>query len=124
MFCIQCGSQVPDGGNFCVACGSPVKHPAPAAVEQPAARVQPPPAPAALPRSAEPQHPAMRCSWCGSEIGPSQPACPRCGAAASLSGAVTKSGWSQLPARKDMAKMKRSEEHTSELQSHSFISYA
>jgi uncharacterized protein (AIM24 family) len=32
-------------------------------------------------------------------------ACPRCGAAVSLAGAVTESGWARLPARKDMAKL-------------------
>jgi len=34
-----------------------------------------------------------------------QSICPKCGATLNVSGAVTQSGWVQLPGRKDMAKL-------------------
>ena len=97
MFCIHCGTQVPEGGNFCVGCGSPVK-PAVAATPPPTPHRSAPPAPA--PRVA-----SAKCSWCGSVVNAAESACPRCGASVSLAGAVAASGWAQLPARKDMAKL-------------------
>ena len=47
---------------------------------------------------------AGRCNWCGADVDLSQPACPRCGAALKLP-AAAHSGWTKLPARKDMAKL-------------------
>lgn len=97
MFCVHCGTQIPESGNFCVSCGSPVKR-APAAPPAPPIPSQPPPAP--TPHSA-----SAKCAWCGNPVDAAQSSCPRCGAAVSLSGAVAQSGWAQLPARKDMAKL-------------------
>jgi uncharacterized protein (AIM24 family) len=102
MFCIHCGSQVPEGGNFCVGCGSPVKGP-PAAFSHPS-----PVAPAphlSTPPAAAPPSASAKCSWCGNIVDATEASCPRCGAAISLAGVVAESGWAQLPARKDMAKL-------------------
>ncbi len=45
------------------------------------------------------------CAWCGSQSDGTQLACPGCGVAIDLKAVVTKSGWTQLPGRKDMAKL-------------------
>ena len=111
MFCIQCGSQVPEGGSFCVACGSPVRRAPAAPAEPPPIKASPPPPlppPQQQARVAPPLHPvgvSTRCSWCGAQVDAGQTSCPRCGAATAMPGAVTRSGWAQLPARKDMAKL-------------------
>jgi uncharacterized protein (AIM24 family) len=121
MFCVSCGSQIPASANFCVSCGSPAKRPAAAAPVTPAAFVQPasptpvaapppstpwlPPTPTAA--SAAPVHTphGTKCSWCGATVETTQANCPTCGAALDLPVEVTKSGWRQLPGRKDMAKL-------------------
>ena len=82
MFCSNCGSQVAETARFCVGCGTPVKQ-------------APPPV----------AHGASKCSWCGADVDPTQSSCPRCGATLNISGLVTRSGWVQLPGRKDMAKL-------------------
>jgi uncharacterized protein (AIM24 family) len=104
MFCVNCGTPILEGQNFCRNCGNPVKHPAAAAaaVSTPAAAA--PQAPAATP-AAPPAVAGGRCNWCGSSVDFTQPACPRCGAALKLPAAQAESGWTQLPARKDMAKL-------------------
>ena len=43
------------------------------------------------------------CAWCGTPIDPSKPDCPACGAATDITGGKTASGWSSLPARRDLA---------------------
>ncbi len=53
-FCINCGSQVPDGAKFCAACGTPVVSapapaPAPAPEPIPEPVVEPAPEPAPIP---------------------------------------------------------------------------
>lgn len=58
----------------------------------------PPPMPAADARS-------YRCRWCGHTSDASSTSCPKCGAPVDVQSAVTKSGWSELPAIKDMAKI-------------------
>ena len=50
-------------------------------------------------------HGTVTCSWCGSVLDGAQATCPRCGAATGLPSSVAPSGWAQLPARKDMAKL-------------------
>jgi len=96
MFCVNCGARVTEGGNFCVACGSRVKH------EAPLADAAPPPAPAP---PAAVIHAATKCPWCGAPAEAGLASCPRCGAALTLRRAVTRSGWAELPGRKDMAKL-------------------
>ena len=96
MFCVNCGTPILEGQNFCRNCGQPVKRPAAAAVAAPPAAVPP-----AL---ATPVVAAGRCNWCGADVDLSQPACPRCGAALKPP-AAAHSGWTKLPARKDMAKL-------------------
>lgn len=104
MFCIQCGTPLPDAANFCTGCGSPVQPAAanPSAVPPPeapiATRAVPPPRPPA---------PAMvsTCAWCHARIEGAPAACPRCGATLNLPQPVGRSGWEKLPARKDMAKL-------------------
>ncbi len=110
MFCVNCGSGVPDSANFCVSCGTRVNRTAAAVPVSPAASVPaaPPPvvAPAAESLAAAPHgvH-GSKCSWCGATVETTQANCPTCGAALDLPTPITRSGWSQLPARKDMAKL-------------------
>ena len=95
MFCESCGTPILEDQNFCRKCGQPVKrHAAAAAPPPPSAASHP----AAIPASG-------RCEWCGAGVEPSQSACPRCGAALKMPAAATEGGWTQLPARKDMAKL-------------------
>jgi len=91
MFCVNCGTPILDAQNFCRNCGHQVKHDASPAAPQPAARA---PAVAA----------GNRCNWCGAEVDRSLSACPRCGAALQMPPAA-QSGWTQVPARQDMAKL-------------------
>lgn len=110
MFCVDCGTPILDGQNFCRNCGRPAKHAAAAAGAPPAqaAPVQP-----AAPTHATPVHAAPpsaapaagRCNWCGAAVDSGQPACPHCGAALGCPPAAAESGWTQLPGRKDMAKL-------------------
>jgi uncharacterized protein (AIM24 family) len=95
MFCVNCGARVADGGSFCGACGSRVKH------EPDANRSAAPPAHAA----ANVHTTTTKCSWCAAVIDAAETTCPRCGASLGLHRAVTRSGWAELPGRKDMAKL-------------------
>ncbi len=99
MFCTNCGSQVREGANFCIACGSPVKPAAP--------RPQAPPAPMATqPVSSAPIARATgKCAWCGATVDGSLRTCPSCGAALDVRSVTSRSGWLELPPRKDMAKL-------------------
>jgi uncharacterized protein (AIM24 family) len=45
------------------------------------------------------------CSWCGFQSDGRQLSCPACGAPVDVRDIVTDSGWSELPGRKDMAKL-------------------
>lgn len=95
MFCVTCGTSILEGQNFCSKCGQIVKRPAGAAAP-------PPSRPAAVPAAVSA---GGRCNWCGADADLSQSACPRCGAALTLPAAAAESGWTKLPARKDMAKL-------------------
>lgn len=69
MFCLQCGSKVPDDSKFCVECGAPVQAPVrPAVQAQPQMPAQQAPAQPAVQTSApaqpQPQEP-VRCPECG-----------------------------------------------------------
>ena len=115
MFCTNCGSQVPETANFCVGCGTPARHaqetsppptPAPPAYAlppQPSYSAAPPPAPVAQPSA--PQASTGKCAWCGATVDGTQNSCPQCGAALNVRSISTKSGWVELPGRKDMAKL-------------------
>ena len=109
MFCVDCGSSILEGQNFCRNCGRPVKHAAAAAPPAPPAyqapHAPPPPAPPHPAQHLAPTASGGRCDWCGSDVDPGQSSCPRCGAVLKLPVAATNSGWTQLPARKDMAKL-------------------
>ncbi|HZT32190.1 MAG TPA: AIM24 family protein [Bryobacteraceae bacterium] len=89
MFCVNCGTPLREGQNFCEGCGK--------AVPRAAAAATPPP-----PRAAKA---SARCQWCGADADAADAACPRCGAALARPPAATESGWTELPARKDMAKL-------------------
>lgn len=111
MFCTHCGSRIPDNANFCVGCGARVNRtPAAVPVAQPLAAQPPaqqpvihqPPPPAPAPPTTGRQH---KCKWCGAVSDGSQLSCPGCGATLDLPIEVTRSGWAQLPGRKDMAKI-------------------
>src|SRR5215831_1166916 len=99
MFCVDCGTPILEGQNFCRNCGKQAPHGG-----------TPPPTPAGPPPAAMPSHPhaaapGARCNWCRAQIDPSQSACPACGAALAAPAPTAASGWAQLPARKDMAKL-------------------
>lgn len=112
MFCTNCGVQVPDTASFCVSCGARARRPdAPAAAPPPPpppVYAQPPSPLGPIPPQPSPQSnvgPPVRCSWCGAVVDASQTSCPACGATINVRGMVTRSGWVQLPGRKDMAKL-------------------
>jgi len=111
MFCTNCGAKVSDGANFCTGCGSPVKPAAPApAVPPPVAAPQPPPmASAPIAARSAPVSPKpgviATCAWCHAHVEGAPASCPSCGATLNLPQSVGQSGWEQLPARKDMAKL-------------------
>jgi uncharacterized protein (AIM24 family) len=98
MFCSNCGSILTaEDARFCTACGAPVKSRSqqpPVVQQQPAA---PPPV------DADPH--SARCSWCGSPLDAGALSCPGCGGKVSEMGVSSRSGWLQLPGRKDMAKL-------------------
>jgi uncharacterized protein (AIM24 family) len=103
MFCTSCGARIQDGANFCVSCGNRIAQP-----QAPEPLPAPPPPTlhadlvAPLP---DPPSAATTCKWCGAPAGAGQYSCARCGATLNLQGAITDSGWAQLPGRKDMAKL-------------------
>jgi uncharacterized protein (AIM24 family) len=45
------------------------------------------------------------CAWCGTVTDGTLLSCPSCGASLDVRANVTKSGWSEVPGRKDMAKL-------------------
>ncbi len=45
------------------------------------------------------------CSWCGLTSGGTDLSCPACGAEVDVRAVVTRSGWTELPGRRDMAKL-------------------
>jgi uncharacterized protein (AIM24 family)/predicted nucleic acid-binding Zn ribbon protein len=99
MFCVVCGANIPDKANFCVGCGTPVnRQDWSAPPPQAPAKAVPVPTPTTAARS-------NKCTWCGAAIDADQTSCPRCGATLRLEGVVAESGWGELPARKDMAKL-------------------
>lgn len=111
MFCIQCGSQIKDGANFCISCGSKVSpaaaSPGSAPAPQPKQRVQSmlsaTPPDQGIASSAE-----TKCPWCGAlleHVSGMTGSCPRCGAALQVRSTASRSGWLELPPRKDMAKL-------------------
>jgi uncharacterized protein (AIM24 family) len=113
MFCVNCGTQALEGQHFCRNCGNMLRPPPPAAAPPayaaPPPHAAPPPPPAySAPSPAPPAHAAShpgRCAWCGADVDLSEPSCPRCGATVQAPPAVARSGWTQLPGRKDMAKL-------------------
>jgi uncharacterized protein (AIM24 family)/RNA polymerase subunit RPABC4/transcription elongation factor Spt4 len=110
MFCTNCGSPLPDQANFCVGCGSPVRKPfteAPQPVAQaPAAQapIQPPP-PQAAPIPTQHTSATVACQWCRAVVPADSGSCPKCGATLDARIVSDAEGWSQLPGRKDMAKL-------------------
>jgi uncharacterized protein (AIM24 family) len=112
-FCTNCGAALGGAAHFCTICGARVKE------EDAAPAAPPPPAQAAAPAPVYPQaRPAApppaaaqlptretKCPWCGSAVDAGLAACPRCGATLTGHTISTRSGWQQLPGRKDMAKI-------------------
>ena len=105
--CQWCSAQVSADLEICPKCEARIKPvagavpPPPAYAANPQAVPTPPP-----PRpEAHAAHAAGKCSWCGSPVGADQLSCPLCGATLNLQGVHTRSGWAQLPGRKDMAKL-------------------
>lgn len=81
MKCTQCGNSIKQELSFCTQCG------APAAAAQPAAS-----------RS-------YTCAWCSKQSEGTELSCPACGAAIDIEAVVSKSGWTELPQIKDMARL-------------------
>lgn len=114
MFCTHCGTQVAENVNFCGSCGGQVKRPA-ASVASPSVTIPPvstpPPAPvssmiappASVPLSVSTL--STTCLWCHAPADANQLSCPRCGATLKQPTASGQAGWSELPGRKDMAKL-------------------
>lgn len=111
MFCINCGSQLAPGAHFCVQCGQKLDaEPAPQAVPaQPQVResaqsfLHPDAQQFVAPQTTE--LPA-KCPWCGSAIPPTAgTSCPFCGAALKTRAHASRSGWLEMPPRRDMAKL-------------------
>jgi uncharacterized protein (AIM24 family) len=96
MFCTNCGATIREDANFCVGCGSAVKR-------------SPVSAPPPMVESAPLLTASGKCAWCGAPVEGSGNTCPRCGATLDVNNDVTnmraRSGWGQLPGRKDMAKL-------------------
>src|ERR1051325_5549192 len=103
MFCVNCGARIADAANFCGSCGRRVNSPAPHAAAPPNPTSPAPQAPG-LPSPAKPTG-EIKCSWCGAVSDAIQATCPRCGASLGIPRSIAHSGWAQLPARKDMAKL-------------------
>lgn len=101
--CQKCGADLSPGLAFCTTCGEPV-----VAAAKPAA---PPPAP---PKARKPEPPPQEqavesrsytCGWCGFASTGTDLTCPACGATIDLEKVVSKSGWTELPQIKDMARI-------------------
>ena len=45
------------------------------------------------------------CPWCGQSVAGTSLSCPACGASIDVRAIVSRSGWAELPGRKDMAKL-------------------
>src|SRR5690242_7726824 len=106
MSCTHCGAAVEDTAAFCGACGTRIKSvagppPSPPQVPSPA----PPPAPASPAAPAQPSGKQATCEWCAATFDAGQLSCPRCGATVKAKILSTESGWTQLPGRRDMAKL-------------------
>lgn len=70
MFCIKCGSQVPDGSAVCTACGATM----------PGAKPQPQAAPVPGPRpQTSMSHQNLCCAACGTQLKPGNRFCLSCG---------------------------------------------
>jgi uncharacterized protein (AIM24 family) len=52
-----------------------------------------------------PETPSYRCPWCGQPADPTQTSCRSCGSSVDVRLATTKSGWTELPPVKDMARI-------------------
>jgi len=89
----------PDSQPFTPTFGQPyVQPPLPA----PSPNFKPPPAPV---EDAPSGGTSSKCSWCGAAFDGDPQSCPKCGAILHAHNVVTRSGWGQLPGRKDMAKL-------------------
>ncbi|MGH9592936.1 MAG: zinc-ribbon domain-containing protein, partial [Bryobacteraceae bacterium] len=108
MFCVNCGSQIDETAAFCVSCGNRIHRDAPPPQQsQPQPAAPPPPRPSAPPPPPSIPHAQAqtKCAWCGAAVDANQRSCPLCGATLDTPSLVTRSGWAQLPGRKDMAKL-------------------
>jgi uncharacterized protein (AIM24 family) len=109
MFCTNCGAKLAENASFCIFCGDQVKAAPPTPVATPSSErraqslVTPAPQPDA---NVAAQERMQQCPWCGAPVeAGSQANCPRCGAALRMRTKPSRSGWLELPPRKDMAKL-------------------
>ena len=54
---------------------------------------------------------AHTCPWCGLVTDGTKLSCPACGATIDVADIVTESGWTELPGRRDMAKLQFGNSH-------------
>ena len=54
---------------------------------------------------------AHTCPWCGLVTDGAQLSCPACGATIDVKDVVSNSGWTELPGRRDMAKLQFGSSH-------------
>ena len=93
MFCMKCGTQVPDGAQFCMKCGTPIGSPA-------GGPPPPPPPSSSAPSSGSPIAAAgvqeLKCPACGAPIKPTFGemviTCDYCGGSVTLGG----QGWKEI----------------------------
>lgn len=113
MFCTRCGSKLAEGASFCIACGNRVDAAATPAqpISGPAPKQRAQSLVAPMPRdhgNIPPAGAQQKCPWCGALVEAAaglQANCPRCGAVLHARSTVSRSGWLELPPRKDMAKL-------------------
>lgn len=108
MFCTLCGTNLGDQARFCAVCGSRVGGPAPY-VEPEVIKATPMPAGRAAINEAlkvaTAAEVAGTCGWCRAPFEAGARNCSRCGTEVGLATIGTRSGWIELPGRKDMSKI-------------------
>ena len=102
--CSQCGAELKEGRPFCTSCGAKVTGASAAPPPQAPVR-KPSPPPAKAPAEAAPASRSYTCGWCGAKSEGTELSCPSCGATIDVEKVVSKSGWTELPRIKDMARI-------------------
>lgn len=102
MFCTSCGSSIKEGSAFCTSCGTPQKSEQASRPLLSTARLVPQ---QQAPEAEQQFSRTYTCSWCGHTSTGTEKTCPACGATIDVQAIISKSGWHELPAIPDMAKL-------------------